>query len=364
MSDQLPIAVIGCGFWGSKHVRVVHQEPTLRVALAVDRREERRRYIESQYPGAPVASDIEAVIESDAEGVIIASPISTHYELAKSLLLAGKHVLVEKPLTMSSVECRELIALAESKGVTLMVGHTFEYHPAVRKLREIVDSGAIGEPYYATSRRLNLGLYQMDSNVLWDLAPHDLSILFHVLDGEIDTVEAWGCRHVIKNVEDVVYAKLGLSTGAMAHVHVSWLDPVKVRQFTLVGSDGMLVFDDSHPTEKVRVFDKRFKPTVVGDAFADFQNAYHHGNTVVPELQQGEPLRLEVLDFAAAIRTGSRPVADGYSGLRVVEALERISECLDPSAERRPAAGTLARPELRDAALQNAVANVQQVTRN
>lgn len=364
MRDQLPIAVIGCGFWGSKHVRVVHQDPTLRVAVAIDSREDRRNYIESQYPGVPTGATITDAIKSDAAGVIIASPISSHYALAKEALLAGKHVLVEKPLTMSSAECRELISLADSKSLALMVGHTFEYHPAVRKVREIVQSGAVGEPYYATSRRLNLGLYQRDSNVLWDLAPHDLSIIFHVLDAEVDTVEAWGCAHVIKNVEDVVYAKLGLNTGAMAHIHVSWLDPVKVRQFNLVGSEGMLVFDDSHPTEKVRVFDKRFKPTVVGDAFADFQSAYHNGNTAVPDLPSGEPLHLEVLDFAEAIRTGKRPVADGYSGLRVVEALERISERLAPDAENGRPFDAFARPELTSAAMNQPLSGVERLSRN
>ena len=220
-----------------------------------------------------------------------------------------------------------------------MVGHTFEYHPAVELTRTIVQQGRIGKPLYVNSRRLNLGLYQSDTNVLWDLAPHDLSMIFAVMDTDVDSIDAWGCRHVIPSVEDVVYAKMELDNGATAHIHVSWLDPVKVRQFTVVGSDGMLVFDDIQPVEKVRVYDKRFKPVASGDTFADFQSAYHNGDVYAPEISPGEPLQLEVLDFANAILTGEQPRTHGGRGLRVVEALERISECLAPvekSINRQP----------------------------
>lgn len=331
MQDTVGIAVVGCGFWGSKHIRIAHQSPQLEASLAVDFQQDRLDYIAKQYPGVPVAQEFETALESDAEGIIIATPISTHYKLAKMALLAGKNVLVEKPLATSPAECLELIELAEKVGKVLMVGHTFEYHPAVEKTREIIQNGGIGEIYYVNSRRLNLGLYQRDSNVLWDLAPHDLSIIFRVLETEVESADAWGCRHVLPTTEDVVYAQLGLTNGATAHIHVSWLDPVKVRNFTVVGSEGMLVFDDSQAVEKVKVFDKRFKPVAVGDNFADFQSAYHNGDTYVPELDQGEPLQLEVLDFANAIRTGQTPRASGRSGWRVVEALDRISKAMEKS---------------------------------
>lgn len=336
MHDKVGLAVVGCGYWGSKHVRIVHQSPMLDMTLAVDARQSSLDYITSQYSGVNVATEFEAALASDAAGVIIATPISTHFELAKAALERGKHVLVEKPLAMTSDECRELIAIAKKNKLVLMVGHTFEYHPAVEKTREIVQQGRIGKILYVNSRRLNLGLYQSDTNVLWDLAPHDLSMVFAVMDTDVDTIDAWGCRHVIPSVEDVVYAKMELDNGATAHIHVSWLDPVKVRQFTVVGSEGMLVFDDIQPVEKVRVYDKRFKPTPTGDTFADFQSAYHNGDVYAPELSPGEPLQLEVLDFANAIRTGAQPRAHGGKGLRVVEALERISECLAPvEAPRR-----------------------------
>ena len=326
MGNLVSFAIIGCGYWGAKHVRIAHQSPELEVAIAVDTQDERLNYIAKQYPGVSTGNDFAAALESDAEGVIIATPISTHYDLAKLALLAGKHVLVEKPLARTSAECLELISLADERGLTLMVGHTFEYHPAVVKTREIVQSGSLGTPLYAHSRRLNLGLYQKDANVLWDLAPHDLSIIFSVFNTDLEEVDAWGDRHILTDLEDVVYAKLDLANGVSAHVHVSWLDPLKVRQFTVVGSEGMLVFDDIEPIEKVRVYDKRFKPVMNGDTFADFQSAYHNGDSYAPELPSGEPLQLEVLDFANSIRTGKKPRTDGHNGLRVVAALEKISQ--------------------------------------
>jgi predicted dehydrogenase len=248
--------------------------------------------------------------------------------LARAVLQAGKHALVEKPLAMTSAQCRELNAIAEERKRVLMVGHTFEYHPAVCFMRQMIQSGSLGELYYIDSRRLNLGLYRQDANVLWDLAPHDLSIIFFLLEEVPQTIGAWGCAHVLPDVEDVVYAKMGFKSGPTAHVHVSWLDPVKVRQITIVGSDAMLVFDDVQPSEKVRVYQKRFRPRIDGDSYADFQSAYHHGDVHIPAISSSEPLKLEVLDFVNAIMTGERPRADGLHGLRVVEALEAASASL------------------------------------
>ncbi len=326
--NRLPIAVVGCGYWGSKHLRVCYQNPLLRVALAVDRHQERLDYIASEYRGVPVSRHFESVLTSDAVGVIVATPISTHFALAKAALLAGKHVLVEKPLAETSAQCRELIALAEERKLVLMVGHTFEYHPAVVLMCDIIRQGRLGKLYYISSRRLNLGLYQPDANVLWDLAPHDLSIIFAAIGADVRSLSAWGARHVLPEVEDVVYAKMHFDNDVTAHIHVSWLDPVKVRQVTVVGSEGMLVFDDVEQVEKVRVYEKRFKPVSTGDNFADFQAAYRHGQVHIPVIPPGEPLNLEVLDFANAILTGEQPRVSGRSGLRVVEALEAASRSL------------------------------------
>jgi predicted dehydrogenase len=253
-------------------------------------------------------------------------------------------------MAMTSAECHELISIAEESNLVLMVGHTFEYHPAVAFIREIIQRGNLGKIHYISSRRLNLGLYQSDANVLWDLAPHDFSIVFSVLGEQMERISAWGCTHVVPGVEDVVYATMGFESGATAHVHVSWLDPVKVRQVTVVGSEGMLIFDDVLPSEKVRVYDRKFKPIVSGDSYADFQSAYHHGDVHIPMISNSEPLKLEVLDFANAITTGERPRADWHSGLRVVEALEAASRCLcdkrlsDTRSTSRPHEVIITRP--------------------
>jgi predicted dehydrogenase len=328
MANAIPIAVIGCGYWGAKHIRVGREISAIDVMLAVDTRVERLDYIQSEYRGITVSRDFNAALASDAAGVIIATPVSTHFSLARAALKAGKHVLVEKPLAMMSSECQELISIAEENKLVLEVGHTYEYHPAVAFTKKLIQRGDLGSIRYVDSRRLNLGLYQADTNVLWDLAPHDFSIIFHLLDDHPEEIKAWGSTHVLPGVEDVVFSMIKFREGTTAHVHVSWLDPVKVRQLTVVGSEGMLVFDDVLPSEKVRIYDRQFRPVNVGNSYADFQTAYHHGDIRIPLIGNGEPLKLEVLAFAKAISTGERPQADGYSGLRVVEALEAASRSL------------------------------------
>jgi predicted dehydrogenase len=323
------LAVVGCGYWGAKHIRVGCDIRDVKILMAADLHPDRLEYVHSQYPSVAVSRDIDAILNNPSvDGVIVATPVVTHFELARAVLQAGKHVLVEKPLAMTSAQCRELNAIAEERKRVLMVGHTFEYHPAVSFMLQMIQSGSLGELYYIDSRRLNLGLYRRDANVLWDLAPHDLSIIFFLLEEVAQSINAWGCAHVLPDVEDVVYAEMCFNSGATAHVHVSWLDPVKVRQITIVGSDAMLVFDDVQPSEKVRVYQKRFRPRVDADSYADFQSAYHHGDVHIPAISNTEPLKLEVLDFVNAIMTGERPRADGMRGLRVVEALETASACL------------------------------------
>jgi predicted dehydrogenase len=297
--------------------------------MAVDCRSEQLKRVHAQYPDIAVSPDFASILTNDdVDGVIIATPASTHFELARTALNAGKHVLVEKPLATTPAQCQELNGIAQDRNRVLMVGHTFEYHPAINFMRQIIRSGALGTVYYINSRRLNLGLFQPDVNVLWDLAPHDFSIVFSLIGETPASIDAWGCAHVLPDVEDVVYSKMEFNSGATAHLHVSWLDPVKVRQVTVVGSEGMLVFDDVQPSEKVRMYDKRFRPVVVGDSYADFQSAYHHGDVHIPSISNAEALKLEVLDFVNAIATGKQPISDGQSGLRVVEALEAASKCL------------------------------------
>lgn len=343
MHERPRIAVVGCGYWGSKHVRVIHEARSAQLALAVDSCPERLDYVRATYPGVATARDFEAVLGQDIDGVVLATPVSTHHALAKQALQAGKHVLVEKPLATSSAECRELIELAARQERVLMVGHTFEYHPAVVYLRQLVQSGELGNIYYIDCARLNLGLFQRDINVLWDLAPHDLSIIFYLLDQAAYSVSAQGNSHVLPNIVDVAFAHLAFPGSISAHLHVSWLDPCKVRRVTIVGSRAMVVFNDMALSEKIRIYDKRFTATSEGDRYSDYQSGYHHGQVVIPPISNAEPLCLEVEDFVAGIVTGQRVRSDGASALRVVEALEAASRSLayQGSVEALPASLSL-----------------------
>jgi predicted dehydrogenase len=328
MKARPRIAVVGCGYWGSKHIRVFHELSSACLALTVDSRQERLDYIRDSYPGVATAQNYEDALNADIDGIILATPISSHYRLARRALLAGKHVLVEKPLATTSEECRELIALAEERKLTLMVGHTFEYNPAVAYLRDLVLSGDLGNLYYIDSARLNLGLFQHDADVLWDLAPHDLSIIFHILDVPALSISARGSAHILPNTPDVAFADLAFQNGITAHLRVSWLDPCKVRRVTIVGSKKMVVFNDVAAAEKIRIYDKRFTMTSSGDQYSDWRAGYHNGNVVMPPISGAEPLGLECQDFVRSISTGSPVRADGYHGLRVVAALEAASRSL------------------------------------
>ncbi|HUZ00243.1 MAG TPA: Gfo/Idh/MocA family oxidoreductase [Thermomicrobiaceae bacterium] len=329
MPERPRLAVVGCGYWGSKHIRVAAECATVEMALAVDSRIERLEYVRSMYPGVATSPSLAVALDDERiDGIVLATPISTHYDLARAALLAGKHVLVEKPLATTEDEARDLLDLADRQDRVLMVGHTFEYHPAVAYLRDLVASGELGDIHYVDSVRLNLGLFQRDANVLWDLAPHDLSIIFFILGRQPRTISAWGHSHIVPDIEDVAFANLTFGDGISAHLHVSWLDPCKVRRVTVAGSRAMAVFDDVALTEKVRIYDKRFSFAPTGDRYADFQAGYHYGNVVIPPISTAEPLALECADFAQAIATGRGVRADGSSGLRVVAALEAASRSL------------------------------------
>lgn len=322
------LAVVGCGYWGSKHVRVISETPGADLALAIDPRRERVESLHATYPNLPVATELDAIHHHDIDGVVISTPISTHFALARKALRAGKHVLVEKPLATSSAECRELIELAKQQNRILMVGHTYEYHPAIIYLRDIVRRGDLGEIHYINSARLNLGLFQPDADVLWDLAPHDLSIIFYILGQRATSLSAWGHSHILPKIADVVYVNLEFGSGTSAHVHVSWLDPNKVRRVTIVGSKAMAVFDDVAINEKIRIYDKRFTFSAAGDDQTGFTPIYHHGDLVIPPISPAEPLRSECQDFVDSIATGRHARSDGHSGLRVVTALEAASHSM------------------------------------
>jgi predicted dehydrogenase len=288
--------------------------------------EERLKHVRSLYPEAEAHTDFNHMLNgAGLDAVVIATSVKWHYSMAKSSLLAGKHTFVEKPMAASSAECEELIELAEKRGLVLMVGHTFLYSPAVRKIKSIVDSGDIGDIRYICARRLNLGLFQKDINAAWDLAPHDISIILHILGEMPLTVNCRGSAHITPAVEDVTTMCLMFHKSRSAIIHSSWLDPRKVREMTIVGSKRMIVYDDVAQQEKIRIFDVRVETPPHYDTFAEFHYAYHYGDMYVPYVKQEEPLKTECQHFLECIRSGNQPLTDGKAGLELVRILEASS---------------------------------------
>jgi predicted dehydrogenase len=326
--DRVKVGVIGFGYWGPKLVRNLSEMPQARLACVADRDPQRLARVAAQYPTVETAASLGEILRSDLDAVVIATPIRTHYQLARAALLAGKHVMVEKPLTATAAEAAELTELAELRGLALMVGHTFEYNPAIRALREIVASGEIGEVYYVDAARLNLGLFQPDINVLWDLAPHDISILMYVLQSAPIAVSARGSASITPGVHDVAYLELRFPGNILAHAHLSWLDPCKVRRVTVVGSKKMVVCNDLSELEKIRIYDKGVDRPIETDRFSDFHLSYRYGGVNIPEVPLREPLRAQCEHFIECVRTGARPQSDGRVGLEVVRVLELADKSL------------------------------------
>jgi predicted dehydrogenase len=262
------------------------------------------------------------------EAVVVATSVKLHYSMAKAALLSGKHTFIEKPMASSSEQCAELVEIAKQKGLVLMVGHTFLYSPAVRKIKEIVDRGDLGEIRYICARRLNLGLFQKDINVAWDLAPHDISIILHLLEQFPISVNCRGSAHVTPGIEDVTSMSLTFQKDRSAIIHSSWLDPRKVREMTIVGSKRMIVYDDVALQEKIRVFDARVERPPHYDTFAEFHYAYHYGDTYSPYLKQEEPLKTECQHFLDCIQNGREPLTNGARGMDLVKILEASSQSL------------------------------------
>jgi predicted dehydrogenase len=265
------------------------------------------------------------------DAIIVATSVKWHFPMAKAALEAGKHTFIEKPMAASSAECEELIDIARKNGLTLMTGHTFLYSPAVRKIKEIVDRGDIGEIRYISARRLNLGLFQKDINVAWDLAPHDLSIILHIFEEAPISVNCRGSAHVTPGIEDVTSMCLTFKKDRSAIVQSSWLDPRKIREMTIVGSKRMIVYDDVAPLEKIRIFDARVETPPHYDTFAEFHYAYHYGDVYAPYIKQEEPLRTECQHFLDCIKTGRSPISSGEQGLQLVRILEASSLSLKNS---------------------------------
>jgi predicted dehydrogenase len=331
----MQIGVVGCGYWGSKHVRVLQQMADIERVSVIDPREERRKALLGSFPSLGSFSGLKSA-RHDLDAVVIATPPSTHLELALEALSYGKHVLIEKPMTNTVAGAHRLIEEADAAGLTLMVGHTFEYNAAVWKLGETIKSGELGSLYYIDTARLNLGLYQTDVNAVWDLAPHDISIINYLLGRPPDVVQAWASSHAHAYLEDVAYLRLQyLDLDVTAQVHVSWLDPCKVRRVTVVGSQKMAVYNDLADAERVRIYDKGVVPAPAHAEYHDVPMTYRYGGIVSPFIALQEPLSIQDQHFVECVRSGKRPWTDGESGLAVVQVLEAATLSL---SEGRPVA--------------------------
>lgn len=335
MAKQPPVrvALIGYGYWGPNLARNFHQLGDTELAYVVDTDAAALAKAALLY-GCRTSQHLEEVLADPAvDAVVVATPARTHYTVARAALEAGKHVLVEKPLTMDVEEGKVLNALARARGLTLMVGHVFEFNPAVRYIRQAIEQDELGEIYYLYSRRVNLGRVQSDVNALWSIAPHDISIAIYLLGQMPEAVRCQGASCLNGQVEDVIFLTIFFPNNLLCHVHASWLDPSKTREMTVVGSRKMIVYDDVSAEGKVRVYDKgAFRK---GDVtYGDFQYKLHSGDILIPRLDMREPLQEECAHFAACIQSGAQPITDGENGLRVLRVLAAAQQSLELGGEK------------------------------
>lgn len=324
----MKVAVIGVGYWGPNLIRNFLSLDEVENVIAVDRDESQLSKMAKRFTGIETATDYnEILLRDDVQIVAIATPVSTHFEIAKKSLLAGKHCWIEKPMTESSAEAQELIELADQKNLKIFVDHTFIYTGAVRKMKEIITSGRLGELYYFDSVRVNLGLFQHDVNVIWDLAPHDLSIMDYLLERKAIAVSAIGSCHVGNGLEDIAYLTLMFENNLMAHFHVNWLAPVKVRKTLIGGDKSMIVFDDMETSEKLKIYDKGIEVTNREGVYETLVQ-YRTGDMLSPKIPQTEALAVATQHFIDCILNDKTPLTDGISGLNVVRILEASTESI------------------------------------
>ena len=326
---MIRVGVIGYGYWGPNLVRNFFDASDTCVTTVCDMNEARLESVRKRYPGVSTTTSIDEILCSrSVDAIAIATPVSTHFELGMRALRCGKHVLIEKPMATSSEECLYLIEEAERRNLVLMVDHTFVYTGAVRKLKQLVDAGQLGRIYYYDSVRVNLGLFQHDVDVIWDLAVHDMAIMDFVLNVQCHTISASGMSHVKGGPENIGYITAIFEGDLIAHINVNWLSPVKVRRTLIGGSRQMIVYDDMEASEKVKVYDKGITVTDRADSLYKMRIAYRTGDMHAPQLDVTEALRLEAQHFAECISLRTRPVTDGYAGLRVVSMLEAATESM------------------------------------
>jgi len=325
---MVTVAVVGTGGWGKNLVRNFAGLPNTRLKTVCDLNEQLLAKQQAAWPDvAATTSFADVLADAEIDAVVIATTAPTHFDLARKALDAGKHVYVEKPMTLAVEDAETLVAAADTAGLTLMVGHLLEYHPCVLKLKELIDAGELGRLYYAYMHRLNLGVVRKDENAWWSLAPHDVSVALFLLGAEPATVTSQGQAYLRPGVEDVVFTQLEFADGRMVNIHVSWLDPHKMRKITLVGTDRMVTFDDMEPTEKIRVYDKSANLTPGSVDYAD-AISLRQGDIKIPYVKGDEPLRIECQHFIDCVTDGRTPRSDGRDGLRVVRVLDAATRSL------------------------------------
>jgi predicted dehydrogenase len=321
------VGVVGFGYWGPNLVRNMDRLADARLVAAYDLSEANLAKFADLYPGVATTTDLASLLaDHDLDAVVIATSAPSHHGIARQVITAGKHCFVEKPLALTSADAEDLVRLADERGVALMVGHLMEYHSAINWIRDYIASGDLGDVLYLYAQRLNLGKVRTEENAFWSLAPHDVSIVLYLLGEAPDSVSANGAAYLHDGVHDTVFANLHFPSGKMANIHVSWLDPHKVRKFTIVGTKKMLVFDDMEATEKIWIYDKGVEPA---EAMAYGEDlTLRFGDITVPWIRMKEPLSIEVQHFIDCCATGETPRSDGRDGLRVVRILEAVDESM------------------------------------
>lgn len=332
---MIKLGVMGAGDWGKNLIRNFHELPDCYLKKCSDLDKKRLDYIKTVYPNIQLTAKPEEIIsDKEIEAVVICSSAISHYSLAKASLNAGKHVFVEKPMTLKSGEAEELVKISHDKKLILMVGHLLIYHPAVEKLKLLIDSGEIGEIYYLYSQRVNLGKVRSDENALWSFAPHDISVILYLLCKEPVKITASGQAYLQKNIHDVVFVNMEFPDKKMAHIHLSWLDPHKIRRLTVVGSKKMVVFDDMEPIDKIKIYDRGVDKNLNYETYAEYLTL-RLGEITIPTLKLTEPLKNECKHFLDCIKNKRNPLTDGTDGLRVVRVLESAQRSLDLSAGQK-----------------------------
>jgi len=326
---MLRLAVVGAGGWGFNHARTFDQLADCSLQIVVDKDDKALARVTKSLRGLKTEKDYRPVVRrKDLEAVVVATSAESHYEIAKAALMAGKHVLVEKPLVLRVEEAEELIQLAEANDLVLMVGHLLLYHPAVRKLKEYVDSGELGQIYYMYSSRVNLGKVRTTENALWSFAPHDISVMLFLTDMMPNLVSATGQSYLNPPVQDVTFFTLHFPNNIIGHGQVSWLDPHKVRKITVVGSKKMIVFDDMESSEKIKLYDKGVDAPVSYETYGDYLTL-RIGDIITPKIHMSEPLKNECQHFLNCVQRGEKPLSDGHDGLQVLRVLEATQRSLD-----------------------------------